>query len=80
VSAGTYPPLTVVNGALRSGTRCDVLQGCATGGFNPMDSIGVSITYHYNYHTPLGNFLALPGWGSGLDMTWSNVNRMEPTL
>lgn len=58
--------------------RCDILQGC--GPTTPLDSISVSVTYHYNYHTPLGNFLALPGWGTGFDLTWSNVMRLEPNL
>jgi len=78
-SQPTYPATGAGNS---SAGRCDVLQGCkqASGSYAPLDSIGVSITYHYNYHTALGNFLALPGWGSGFDLTWGNVNRMEPTL
>jgi Flp pilus assembly protein TadG len=64
------------------GVRCDVLAGCLQldGTYKSLDSVGISIVYHYDYHTPLGNFLALPGWGTGFDLTWSNVNRMEPTL
>jgi hypothetical protein len=73
-SPGTYP----ATGSEGSGGRCDVLEGC--GATAPLDNIGVSITYHYNYHTPLGDFLSLPGWGSGFNLTWSNVMRMEPTL
>jgi Flp pilus assembly protein TadG len=80
----------VTTGSGNAGGRCDVLQGCCTiaggcpnppTGYIPLDSIGVSIDYHYVYHTPLGNFLALPGWSQGwFDLGSSNVNRMEPTL
>ena len=73
-SPATYP----ATGSEETGGRCDVLEGCST--TVPLDYVGVSITYHYNYHTPLGNFLALPGWGSGFNLSWSNVMRMEPTL
>jgi Flp pilus assembly protein TadG len=66
-------------GSGNSGGRCDVLQGCSATA--PLDSIGVRIDYHYPYHTPLGNLVALPGWSSGyIDLTWANVDRMEPTL
>ncbi|MFI5259191.1 MAG: TadE/TadG family type IV pilus assembly protein [Candidatus Limnocylindrales bacterium] len=81
------------SGSETSPGRCDVLQGCCTiaaaaggcpnppTGFISLDSIGVNIDYHYPYHTPLGNFLALPGWSHGyIDLGSSNVNRMEPTL
>jgi len=73
-SPGTYP----ATGSEGTGGRCDVLEGCSATA--PLDNVGVSISYHYNYHTPLGNFLSLPGWGSGFGLTWSNVMRMEPTL
>jgi len=83
--ASSYVTGTPPNTITTKGVRCDVLSGCPIKGssppsYAPLDSIGVSITYHYNYHTSLGNFLALPGWGSGFDLTWGNVNRMEPTL
>jgi Flp pilus assembly protein TadG len=73
-ASATYP----ATGSENSGGRCDILQGCSA--TVPLDSVAVSITYHYNYHTPLGNFLALHGWGSGFDLTWSNVMRLEPIL
>ncbi len=72
--SATYP----ATGTENSGGRCDILQGCSAS--VPLDSVAVSVKYHYNYHTPLGNFLALPGWGTGFDLTWTNVMRMEPIL
>jgi Flp pilus assembly protein TadG len=73
-ASATYP----ATGTENSGGRCDILQGCSAS--VPLDSVAVSVTYHYNYHTPLGNFLSLPGWGSGFNLTWSNVMRLEPIL
>jgi len=73
-ASASYP----ATGSQNSGGRCDILQGCSA--TVPLDSISVSVTYHYDYHTPLGNFLTLPGWGSGFNLTWSNVMRMEPIL
>lgn len=65
------------------GDRCDILAGCPTSlPVVPMDSIGVRIVYRYVFHTPLRNLVSfLPGASSGyLDVTWSNVMRMEPIL
>jgi len=77
LSSTTYPATGAVDS--NPAGRCDVLRGCSA--TVPLDSIGVTIDYHYPYHTPLGNFLVLPGWSAGyIDLTWSNVNRMEPTL
>jgi len=70
-AVGQYPP---------PGDRCDVLAGCSAS--IPLDSIGVKIVYRYQLRTPLGalvNFL--PGGGTGyVDVSWSNVMRMEPIL
>lgn len=66
--------------------RCDRLAGCLVAGssppvYTPLDSIGVEILYEYRWHTPLRNFVPLPGSGTGqLDLRWSNVMRMEPIL
>lgn len=63
--------------------RCDILAGCsATTPLIPLDSIGVTITYRYYFHTPLRNLVSfLPGASGGyLDFSWSNVMRMEPIL
>lgn len=82
----TYPANTA--------TRCDALAGCLAGGvgpgYVPLDSIGVKIKYTYLYHTPVGGLLqnmfagdcsGLPNCSTGaLDVTWSNVMRMEPIL
>ena len=75
-----------------SATRCDQLAGCLVGSpssYVPLDSIGVKILYSYMYHTPIagllrnmfGNCNALPNCTTGVvDITWSNVMRMEPIL
>jgi hypothetical protein len=76
----TYPPAEVA--------RCDRLSGCqretSPGVFVdvPLDSIGVRILYRYQFQTPLRNLIAfVPGASAGyLDVSWSNVMRMEPIL
>jgi Flp pilus assembly protein TadG len=74
------------------GSRCDQLAGCQVGSssvYVPLDSIGVKILYQYRYKTPIGGLLTnifgscdgLPNCATGeLDLTWSNVMRMEPIL
>lgn len=81
----TYPadPMAV-------SSRCDQLAGCSVGSGNvPLDSIGVKIMYRYSYVTPIGGLLTaifggctgLPSCSAGqIDLTWSNVMRMEPIL
>ena len=60
--------------------RCDIVAGCST--TTPIDSIGVKIVYRYYFKTPLPNLVSfLPGASVGyIDLSWSNVMRMEPTL
>jgi len=63
-----------------SGKRCDIVAGCSS--TIPIDSIGVTIVYRYYFVTPLKNLVSfLPGASVGyIDLSWSNVMRMEPTL
>ena len=60
--------------------RCNVVNGCPTFPDTPggVDTIGVKITYHYTWFTPMGSFIGL-----GITdyfMTESNAMRMEPVL
>jgi Flp pilus assembly protein TadG len=58
-------------GVYLPGTRCDLL------GRKHIDTIGVEITYHHSWVTPIHNFgLA----GTGATLTQSNAMRMEPIL
>jgi Flp pilus assembly protein TadG len=60
--------------------RCNVVNGCPTFPGSPtgVDTIGVKITYHYTWFTPMGSFIGL-----GITdyfMNESNAMRMEPVL
>ena len=82
---GTLPYALVGAATFPASARCNDLEGCLndqTGQTVPLDTIGVSVTYRYFYHTPLPNLIPfLPGSARGwLDFTWSNVMRMEPVL
>ncbi len=57
-------------------TRCNALAGCS--GSGGVDTIGVQITYHYNWVTPLGSILGLGI--SDYTMVKANAMRMEPIL
>jgi hypothetical protein len=66
--------------------RCNVLSGCNT--LTPVrttvDNIGVSITYRYDWITPLGTLLPFVGGDRDPSRGWTftkrNVFRMEPNL
>ena len=57
-------------------TRCNVQGGC--GGSGGVDTIGVKITYLYNWFTPMGSFIGLGI--SNFTLVESNAMRMEPVL
>ena len=57
--------------------RCNELAGCSVSGAS-VDTIGVQITYDYQWHTPLHGLLPLPG--GGYQLVKSNAMRMEPVL
>ncbi len=61
-----------------TGGRCDYLNGCPDNSHRTRDTVGVQISYTYNWHTPLGNFVGLPA--SGFTIVRSNEMRMEPIL
>jgi Flp pilus assembly protein TadG len=62
--------------------RCTVLAGCGLdlqGRDHPgLDTIGVSITFHHGWLTPLPNLVQVPPNGVTFDR--SNTMRMEPVL
>lgn len=59
--------------------RCNILNGssCAVG-HSGLDTIGVQITYNYQWHTPLKSLLGFAG--SGWTIVRSNAMEMEPVL
>ena len=69
-------PYTVGSTTYAETSRCSVLAGC--GGTHPaLDTVGVKITYQYNWTTPLSALLGLAG-----NPTWTATQqmRMEPVL
>jgi Flp pilus assembly protein TadG len=56
--------------------RCNELGGCTVQ--TTVDTIGVQITYAYQWKTPLHGILPLAG--TGYQITRSNAMRMEPIL
>lgn len=73
-------PYTQMTDGYPEASRCDVLVGC---GGQPLDTIGVSVTYDYRYVTPLGAALTLlggPAGSSGWTFVQTNQMRMEPVL
>ena len=57
-------------------TRCAILAGCGTS--TTVDTIGVQMTYDYDWKTPLHTLM--PMAGPGYTMTKANAMRMEPIL
>ena len=68
-TSNTYPPAN----------RCNVIAatGCATN-HTEIDTIGVKITYQYAWITPLPALIG--GSGSGMQMSQTNMMRLEPVL
>jgi Flp pilus assembly protein TadG len=58
-------------------SRCTILAGCGVN--HPgLDTIGVSVTFHHDWLTPLPNLVQVPP--NGVTFTRSNTMRMEPVL
>ncbi len=70
-------PFHLVQDGYPEASRCNVIAGCGT--LHPdLEIVGVRITYHYSWVTPLRNFVgSYPG---GLTFARSNATRMEPVL
>ena len=77
MTANNYPEGTpsTVDG---TGGRCNFLSGCPNASLRTRDAIGVQVTYHYPWRTPLGNFL--PWANPAFTIIRSNEMRMEPIL
>lgn len=70
-------PYSSPTGTYTFDQRCNFLNGCQELGRTEIDTIGVEISYHHTWVTPIGNFgLA----GTGATLTQQNVMRMEPIL
>jgi Flp pilus assembly protein TadG len=76
--AFTLPYSKTTNGYPEA-NRCNVINGssCASG-HSGLDTIGVQITYQYQWHTPLKGLLGFSG--SGWTIVKSNAMEMEPVL
>ncbi len=57
--------------------RCTVVAGCSPS-HPSLDTVGVSITFHHGWLTPLPNLAQIPP--GGLTFTRTNTMRMEPRL
>ncbi len=74
-------PYTISTDTYPSSERCNKVGGTSAGcdaGHPGLDTIGVLITYHDSWKTPLHNLVGL--MGSGWTLTQSNQMRMEPVL
>jgi Flp pilus assembly protein TadG len=77
------PTIEATTGGYPESTRCNVNQatGClATNGVahTQVDTIGVTITYQYNWMTPFPTLIS--GSGTGPLLTVTNMTRLEPVL
>jgi Flp pilus assembly protein TadG len=76
---GTQVSVPYTAGALNypEAQRCTVLTGC--GATHPnLDTIGVAVTFHHDWLTPLPNLVQVKP--TGITFTRSNTMRMEPVL
>jgi Flp pilus assembly protein TadG len=77
----TVPYTLVGTPTYPDAARCNDIEGTAEGcqaGHPGLDTIGVSITYHDTWRTPLHALLGL--LGGGWTVTQSNPMRLEPVL
>jgi Flp pilus assembly protein TadG len=74
-NANARLPYTYSFGSYAYNTRCNVLAGCGT---KTVDTIGVEISYVYDWKTPLVSLLPMAGPGYNFHM--GNAMRMEPVL
>lgn len=74
-------PYSAVTATYAEATRCTVLKGCPAvpGGFNhpALDTIGVRITYTYDWRTPLAGLL---GFAGPPTFVATQQMRIEPVL
>lgn len=74
-------PYTAVTANYPEATRCPVLRGCPAvpGGFNHpvLDTIGIQLTYRYDWRTPLAHLLSFNGPATFIA---TQQIRIEPVL
>jgi hypothetical protein len=75
-AACTGMPYHLVSESYLETDRCNELAGCKIQ--TTVDTIGVQVTYVYQWRTPLHGLL--PMSGPGYQMVKSNAMRMEPVL
>ena len=70
-------PYTRIADGYAEADRCNYLAGCGdpVPSTRPLDHVGVRVTYHHVYKTPIGF-----GFGPFLEIIRSNSMRMEPVL
>jgi Flp pilus assembly protein TadG len=73
-------PYSLTSGGYPEADRCNIQGGCPglPGAPIAVDNIGVKITYHYTWFTPMGTFIGLGA--TDYTMVESNAMRMEPIL
>ena len=73
-------PYSLSSGGYPESDRCNIQGGCPTlpGAPIAVDTIGVRITYHYTWFTPMGTFIGLGA--TDYTIVESNAMRMEPIL
>ena len=71
--------MEATTGAYPEVKRCNVNEGIGcVAGHNTVDTVGVKITYQYNWVTPLPSLIN--GSQVGPLLTATNVMRLEPVL
>lgn len=71
-------PYHLVSATYPAAERCQIIMGCGGLHSGGLDTIGVTITYHHDWLTPLPNLVQIPP--NGITFTRSNTMRMEPIL
>ncbi len=81
VIKGETQPLKFKKGATQNWNACPAgaRKNLSSGGSDRVDSMGVSITYKYNFITPLASLMRIVGGGS-IPMTDRTVMAMNPPV
>jgi Flp pilus assembly protein TadG len=72
-------PYTQIASGYPEADRCNVNAGAGcVSGHSGVDTIGITITYQYNWITPFPGLVTGGGGGSGFTMVQTNMMRLEP--